>query len=239
MKRFSPKVLALAVLVALVATAGAIAATGSGSDDHGPTADQVTDPQFRVAKVQAVEPDQAASFSILRRQRTAADEMPASARAMLGNPRLNGKNVDLARAIDTPTGKGWVIPGRGSICVAIPDPVDGYGLGCNTTEDAESGGAISSMNNGRDTRVVVVGLVPDSAGPPEVTFADGSMRALDAPGGVVSAALDDPKSLTFTSSTGVHTVNVSPVRERSISVDCGDGRYVDVDSPKQIGRACD
>jgi hypothetical protein len=72
-----------------------------------------------------------------------------------------------------------------------------------------------------------------------VTYADGSTESL-APDedGVISAALHDPRTLRFTTDTGDHEVNIRPIVEKSISVDCSEGRVVPVDSPKQIGRAC-
>jgi hypothetical protein len=47
-------------------------------------------------------------FALLRRAQDSGDVMPAWVAAQIGNPDVGGKNVKLARAFATPTGKGWV-----------------------------------------------------------------------------------------------------------------------------------
>jgi hypothetical protein len=69
--------------------------------------------------------------------------IPADVVAQAAGPGRFGRNPELARAVETATGRGWVVPGRGTICLVVPDPVDGYGVSCKpTAAAAEQGVAV-------------------------------------------------------------------------------------------------
>lgn len=99
--------------------------------------------------VQSVQAEQSARLAVFERARTQADEMSPEARRQVANSTGSGRNMELSRAIRTPTGRGWAIPGDGTICIAVPDPVDGFGVGCVPTEQAARQGAAVIMGAAR------------------------------------------------------------------------------------------
>lgn len=127
--------------IAALTTAGAVAvvtiggsAIASGGPTDAPVA--VASPQAPLAPIGAVEPDQAAAFAVLRRPRVASDAIPADIAAAVASPGKFGRNPELSRAVRTSTGKGWVVPGRGFLCIVAPASADGYGTSCLPTQVA-------------------------------------------------------------------------------------------------------
>lgn len=168
---------------------------------------QEADPPYessgRVA--QAVQEDQAAEFVVFDRPRTSGDEMPREARRQVGNSTRTGRNLDLSRAIRTPTGRGWAIPGDGTICIVVPDPVDGYGVGCVPTDQAARQGAWLIMGP-PDGGLELTLLTPRSS---RVTARrrDGSERTLQADSdGVVSEVLSEIAEIDVSTRSGVETL---------------------------------
>jgi hypothetical protein len=121
---------------------------------------------------------------------------------MLGDASLTGKNVDLARGFSTPTGRGWVIPGDGFVCMAAPDPVDGFGETCAATSTVTASGMINMLVSPTTPGAAEVSvLVPDGA-TASVEHVDGSAESLAVADGVASENVTKGTSVTVTSSTG-------------------------------------
>jgi hypothetical protein len=107
-------------------------------------------------------------FAVLRGR---ADQMPASIKQQITKShagRVYGADPALARAVDTPVSRdpAWVMPARGLVCLWVPDPVDGGGIGCVTPAQATRGDLVLSLvtadRHGNETgRETVYGLAPD------------------------------------------------------------------------------
>lgn len=153
--------------------------------------------------IAAVEPEAREAFRLLRD--VAPSAMPADVVEQVGSSARYGRNPALARKISTPTGDGWVIPGKGYICIAVDDAGYGWGTSCVPTEVAARRGlAIGLMDaSGRSKETLVV---PDGKtagaidGPPSTrpTAATASTRwkrvSVDARG-VATARTRAPGSL--------------------------------------------
>lgn len=144
-------------LCPVIALSGvALAADGRGSASN--TAAAITTP---TSAVRSVEPDAAAAFTLLR-STPPTSPMPPDVVSAIASPTRFGRNAALARKIATPTGDGWVIPGKGFLCIAIPDPGYGWGTSCVPTSVAVTRGlgiGLTSVD-GRSEETL---LVPDGA----------------------------------------------------------------------------
>jgi hypothetical protein len=151
-----------AAATVVVAAAGlAIAASSDDSTGSNDSAGKLaTMPITPTAAVRAVEPDAMSAFRLLRNE--APSPVPADVAAQVASPRQFGRNAALARTIDTPTGTGWVIPGAGFICIAVPDSVDGWSTSCLPTKVAAERGLGIGLTKA-DGRSVETLLVPDGA----------------------------------------------------------------------------
>lgn len=160
-------------------------AVGSAGAEDAPDPLAVSPTAEQPAAIGAVQPDQAQSLRILRRAPRAADVLPPDAEAAVGPGRF-GRNPELARAISTPTGTGWVVPGDETICLIAPDPVDGYGVTCAPTSVVKTDGITLGMAS--KERSTAVTLVPDGA---EVTVVDEDRTSAEvAPDGSGVVAVD-------------------------------------------------
>lgn len=143
--------------------------------------------------VTAVQTDQAAAFAVFQRGARAGDSPTAAVTEQVGNSF--GRNLDLSRAIATPTGPGWVIPGNEVICLVIPDPVDGFGVTCNDTETARDNGLVAMM---------VSPTTPDRAQVTLLTPRRSSARAVAANGSETPLAVDSDGVVNATLPLGGH-----------------------------------
>jgi hypothetical protein len=186
------------VCLGTAATGVALAAEGDGTV---PTKASVVAPP--TTAVLSVDPGAAAAFKLLRT--TPPSQMPADVAAMVASPDRFGRNAALARAIETPTGTGWVIPGAGFLCIAVPDPVDGWGTSCVPTKVGVRRGLAIGLTaaDGRSTETL---LVPDGAtaekvvgpvstGAPAATVASVRKRVRVSALGVATARTNAPGSL--------------------------------------------
>ncbi|WP_157260530.1 hypothetical protein [Patulibacter minatonensis] len=178
-------------LVTGVAVVPAVAEDAPEPDPVSPTAAQPT-------AIPAVQADQRETLRIFRRARTAKDALPAEAVPVASDARF-GRNPHLSRAIDTPTGKGWVVPGDDVVCVVVPDPVDGYGTSCAPTAVVERDGLTVGIV-GDDTSAAIT-LVPDGASVSTTDDADRTTAVRPDASGVV---VTDPER---TDSIAVRTDN--------------------------------
>lgn len=145
------------LLAGLLATGLAVGPAGA---EDAPDPVSVAPGAAQPPAIGAVQADQSQALKVLRRDQVASDAMPADAEAAVG-PSMFGRNPDLARAIDTPTGKGWVVPGDETVCLIAPDPVDGYGVSCSPTSVVRTDGI--TLGNASDEASTAVTLVPDGA----------------------------------------------------------------------------
>lgn len=153
--------------------------------------------------IAAVEPQAKAAFKVLRD--VAPSAMPADVVEQVGSSARYGRNPALARKISTPTGDGWVIPGKGYICIAVDDTGYGWGTSCVPTDvAAERGLAIGLMDaQGRtkETLVVPDGRTaaeiegPASTRPTAVTASTKWKRVKADANGVATARTRAPGSL--------------------------------------------
>ena len=132
----------LAALVAAAAVSGGAfvsAATKSSGEVPPGSAKQAPTDQLG-APVPVVQDEIRENFALFRNE--AATPMPPDIAVQIGSSTRYGRNSALARTIATPYGTGWVTPGDGYLCIAVPDPVDGYGSSCVPTELAVARGLV-------------------------------------------------------------------------------------------------
>lgn len=169
-----PRVTRRLALAAITILAAASATAVYASTDGGSTTQPAPGPFGDTAKTQikAVEPDLASSFAGFRRERSAADAIPDDVRALLGETELTGKNPNLARAIKSNSGTAWMIPGDGTLCIALPDPYDIVVLGCTSTAHALGNGAVVTEVDPL-AKSALVGLTVPDGGHASLTYDDG------------------------------------------------------------------
>lgn len=180
----------------------------------------------------AIQPAQAEGFAVFARPRTAADRMPRGARAHVGNSTVSGRNLALSRAISTPAGTGWAVPGNGAVCLVVRSSRHGYGVTCDATESALARGVIQvDMPGGSDVAQLTM-LAPNGS---HVTaqFADGRTQRLSADAdGVIAVRLKHATRLTVRTRRATETLPMpagAPARlTRRDLRDCGGGVIVHV-----------
>jgi hypothetical protein len=148
---------------------------------------------MRDDRVAAVPADISERYELFRA--TPADGMPSDLGEALAPAGALGRNPALARAIDTPYGRGWVLPGHDSICVVVADPADGHATGCTPTAvSAEHGSVLTLREKLGAGAGMGVAVVPDGAA---VFLRDraGRRTALKTEQGVASRLLADGESL--------------------------------------------
>lgn len=197
------KFAATGALLAVVVSTSAGLALAQSDQSAGPVAFD----DAPSAMTNQVTADQLA-FPALRRPQTAADTMPAAVAAQVGNPDVGGKNVALARAIKTSAGDGWVIPGNGSICLAVPDaaaPADdpSYGVTCNTVQWAHQHGLSILLLDTRTGRGDATVVAPDRT---SVTLAKARTQSTSAVAvnadGVASVPVEEGDAVVIRTQTG-------------------------------------
>lgn len=187
--------------LAVALVAGSLAVAGQAVADDPPAPDTVSAPDTTAqpAPIGAVQPDQAQALSVLRRDRRAADALPADALSAAGPGRF-GRNPGLSRAIRTTTGTGWIVPGDGVVCLVVPDPVDGYGTSCAPTGVVVDDGL--TVGVATEDGASATTLVPDGAS--VVVEDDTGRRARVAPdaSGVTRVDADHADHLEVVTSEG-------------------------------------
>lgn len=123
--------------ISMTLCAAALAAAGvtSASADSADTAPASSPSRAAETTAVPVVQDNIMNNFALFRDRPATP-MPAGVAEAIASPGKFGRNAGFARSIQTPYGTGWVIPDDGYMCIAIPDPVDGYGESCTSTDVA-------------------------------------------------------------------------------------------------------
>lgn len=117
-------------LVAAGLCAGGYVAVAAG-DDATPVA----------AQPPATGSTAATAFAVFARPAVARDRMPPETRRTLaGVAAREGVDLDRSRAVAASAGRAvWAIPGPDRVCLAVPDPIDGFGINCADVATAASG----------------------------------------------------------------------------------------------------
>lgn len=148
-------------LVAAVAAAGlAVAGQAVASDPGAPDVVAAPDAVAQPVPIGAVQPEQATALRVFRRDRRSDDALPADALVAAGPGRF-GRNPELSRAVRTSTGTGWVVPGDGTVCLVVPDPLDGFATSCAPTGVVATDGLTVGLADGDGASATT--LAPDGA----------------------------------------------------------------------------
>ena len=191
-------------ITALAAASGVVLTTSAGAGETPPTEMEAA----ARPTVGAVEGEQAAAISELRRPRRPDDALPAAWEAAIREAAANGRgwgaNPDLSRR----TAPGvWIVPGRGYVCLASSSPSDGSaGFGCASNEDVGRGRLAPSDVDGNGTGVLT-GIVPDGVPSVELVDRDGSARSASVARNTYRAPIDaDLSEARFTDGGGIRHV---------------------------------
>jgi hypothetical protein len=166
--------------------------------------------------------DVRSEFSVLRRAPRSGDALPPAVRRMFEPVAASeGLDLDAARAA-LPAGRGnvWVLPGDDTVCLAIPDPVDGFGIDCRDAASTATGELWVSLVGGPgqqagDARVAV--LVPDGTDSVTAVEASGHRRALQVSGNVAFADVTDSHHLELADGAGEHVLAVPGTPEEVVA----------------------
>lgn len=192
---------ALLCMTGLLAAPAVVLATSAGAGETPPAEIEAA----ARPTVGAVEGEQAAAISELRRARRPDDELPeaweVAIRESAANGRGWGANPDLAR--HTAPG-AWIVPGREYVCLASSSPRDGsVGFGCASNEDVGRGRLAPSDVDQHGTGVLT-GIVPDGVPSVELVDRDGSTRSAPVTRNTYRAPIDaDLKEARFRDGGGV------------------------------------
>lgn len=180
------KFTALVVMLALVPVV-ATGATGQAATDPEPAK---WDPQAlevqKTTAVSSVPREIGGSFALFRDN--PADVVPAPARAAIASQQY-GRNAALARSISTPYGTGYVVPGDGWMCVAVPlaaTEVEGMSVGCTPTAVAIRQGLWVRLTSPDGSKALETVVVPDGT----TAVQSGDRKLVPSSDGVVSEVID-------------------------------------------------
>lgn len=180
---------------------GALALAGGTSlaqNEEGPVE---APPEPQQQAIVALDPDQAASFAVLRRTASASDRLPDQAMEFV---RTNvtgdtGAAPDLARrALVTRSGAPvFLIPARGHLCTYIVTAADQGNGGCAPTGVATQGQSVNTSSPSAGiTRIM--GVVPDGIRDVTLRAKDGSTERTVASGNAyVFETAKLPRQLEF------------------------------------------
>jgi hypothetical protein len=163
--------IATGLLALMAICAGGAIAANAGSNSTPPEAGAAT----------AIAPDQADAnaLGILRRSVTAVDQIPPQDSIEFSG--ASGANVTLARRAQGISGaEGWVVPGKGSLCVIAEWPAShAGGAACMSDADAVAGNlAVEAGSTKAVGMDFVAGVVPDGISEVTVHLASGTIEAV-------------------------------------------------------------
>lgn len=197
--KISTKARTLIGVVAASLAAGAAISATTWADQSTPA------PDATVAAAPASGPQ---AYGVFRRAAQSGDSMPPEVRRML-TPFAEQENLSLdnARAV-APSGVSavWAIPGAGQVCLALPDPVDGFGLSCRTYDQTASMGLWVALVGGPDQRLgdaTVAFFVPDGVATVTAVSKGGSRQTLTVTDNTAVAQLSNADQIQYTDSAGV------------------------------------
>jgi hypothetical protein len=137
------------------------------------------------------------AFSSLRSQASTADQAASQrlADTVAGAPTSSTvSRVDLGAArsarISGRADLAVIAPAEDKLCVFLPDPADGYGVGCAAVTDIDEGRGIVILAGGSLGNTVLVATpVTDGGVAPEVVHANGDRERLAINANVAAATL--------------------------------------------------
>lgn len=107
-----------------------------------------------------------------------------------------------ARPVQLPSGypNAWIVPATDGVCVAIPDPLGGYGTSCSSQADlAANGGFVTMLGGAAGTdlagRYLTVVVAPDTVASASVE-SGGVKRSLALRGDAASTIVDTGDAVT-------------------------------------------
>ncbi len=154
------------------------------------------------------------SFAVFRRLAASGDVMPSGVRAQLSaTAEAAGVDLDAARAVAaSATGAVWAIPGPRQVCLAQPDPIDGFAINCAPIDRAIEGrlwtGLVGLPGQVAGDALIAI-LVPDDVATVTAVAVDGTTDDLTVADNVAFAAITKSAALTFDDSQGTTTVPVA------------------------------
>lgn len=206
------KRLSVTVAVAATAALGVAGTSAIAGDEAAPVLPAPSSPAATTpAPIGAVQPEQARTLAVLARPQRASDAVPAEVATDAAGPGRFGRNPELSRAITTPAGRGWVVPGDDVICLVLPDPVDGYATTCGPTQTVAAKGLTLALVDEQATTAVTV--VPPDA---EVvaTTPEGDRETLEPnASGVVAVSDASADKVTVVTDEGRSTTNIPTADE--------------------------
>lgn len=155
------------------------------------------------------------AFAVLRRPRTAEDDVPTTVHVALS--ASSGANIALAQKVQSPAGTAYVIPGKGTMCLMSGSASEGEsgagGAGCvpdgaatqGYLEMEERGGY--ALNEAGSAMTFVSGLVPDGVSQVTVHLSDGGTAVVQVKDNVYMREVrGEVSEVTFTTRSGAMTV---------------------------------
>ncbi len=124
----------------------------------------------------------------LSRAARPADALPFDAQRMLAS--RPGVDDAAIRSFATKSGAGYLIPQDDGLCIAIPDPVDGYGEACSPVASARKEGVAVMMFDSAHFDAPTIALaLPAGANAYVVAKSGGRTRLVPGADGVISGTL--------------------------------------------------
>ena len=205
------KRISLAVLVTGVAAVGCVAVALGDDTANGNATTATAAPSV----------DPATAFGVFRRAPRPADAMPDTERRILATI-AEREDVSLAdaRAVVPSAGRlVWAIPARDKVCLAIPDPVDGYGIHCADGATAANGDlwvALVGLPGQRVGDARVATFVPDGVGTVTAIGRSGDATSLPVSDNVAFGDVGDAGTVEFSSGGVEHVTAIAGTTEEMV-----------------------
>jgi hypothetical protein len=184
----------------VVFTVGGSAGLAWGLSDTGSTASRFDDPSYRAAPISSLPANEAGAFRVLASASQGADTQLAGSIGFSGLLQAKfAPNPALARPLlvgsPLPGRRPWVIPGRDSLCLYLPD-AEGAGMTCATTAEATAGRLyLASITS--DGTATVVGVVPNGVRTITVSRGGSAERAVPVVDNAFSFQTQGPTTMTI------------------------------------------
>jgi len=150
---------------------------------------------------------------------------PAEALAVFDRPAVDARHIRAAtptlaqaaaqyadaRAITTPTGTGYVMHAADDrVCLAVPDPADGWGQSCATPKQIEQRGLVVGLSpkQGRGGTAELVAVLPASVSDVTLHRNDGTSAPLDVTDGLLAVSMASPGSATVSYRLGRQELSI-------------------------------
>lgn len=171
---------------------------------------------------------QAVALPIFSRPPVDASQIRAATAVL----KRNAANYGRARAIDTPTGTGYVMTAdHDSVCIAVPDAGNGYGQSCAAREEIVKRGLLVELSSQDGNTSRVVALVPPGTTDVRLRGKGASSDPVVLTDGVLSVSVNGPAELTYRTPRGQVTVPLNePVRCLDVSPGTSDEALSEIEA---------